>query len=642
MEDFRSPEEPLEQEAQDLYHLPDPADYNPWPSRMGKFAVVTGVGAALVGLHNSAEASVGDGTVEREVVHVSYAIESTTQPEPDFGSLLDVPDKPSGRSQNADTSGVAVIDAQQTDGGTSVVAGMLSVPDSTLHTPHTIPRIEQPSGELSVAAPEQVPVAPAPNKVPAPPDILPVNGRRVSFYFQGDKEWSAHPYHGGNSRGSIGPNGCGPSTLATVISTLSDHEVNPAEMANYNMEHGYVDPSGSTLHRGLHNAPKDFGLDTYPVGQSVEAVREIIQKGGMVIVNGTDGNANTPATPGGHIFAIRDVTPDNHLLVADPNSRRNSNTAFQPGDIFGPASIAIAVVNPHGAPAAEAPAPPPAPAPVVPVPGPAPAPASPEGLIMVSTDLAMDGNFTSMPYEIPKPAPPTAEDTLVDTGSLLDLGGIVVAQDKTEEQAAAAATRAADPEVMPRITIDAPASAPASAPAPAPAPAEAPAPAVDDKLADKFPNFNAAAVPKDYGHWIMVAADKYRLNPNILAAQLHAESGWDEDVISGRRKSRTGAGGIAQFMPGTWPAHQVDANGNGEASPFDPPDAIMGQAHFMRVLLDQLDHIPGDPYANALAGYNAGGGRVKQFNGVPPISFANGETYNYVKKILANAHKYEK
>lgn len=66
----------------------------------------------------------------------------------------------------------------------------------------------------------------------------------------------------------------------------------------------------------------------------------------------------------------------------------------------------------------------------------------------------------------------------------------------------------------------------------------------------------------------------------------------------------------------------------------------MAQAHFMRDLMTSLRHIPGDPYEKAFAGYNAGGGRVKQYNGVPPESFADGETYNYVKKIMRIVGEY--
>ncbi|MGW2210859.1 hypothetical protein [Streptomyces sp. NPDC001781] len=51
--------------------------------------------------------------------------------------------------------------------------------------------------------------------------------------------------------------------------------------------------------------------------------------------------------------------------------------------------------------------------------------------------------------------------------------------------------------------------------------------------------------------------------------------------------------------------------------------------------------ITGDPRALAMAGYNAGWARVEQYDGVPPASFAHGETYNYVRIILARVPRFQ-
>jgi soluble lytic murein transglycosylase-like protein len=99
----------------------------------------------------------------------------------------------------------------------------------------------------------------------------------------------------------------------------------------------------------------------------------------------------------------------------------------------------------------------------------------------------------------------------------------------------------------------------------------------------------------------------------LLAAQLYQESGFNPFA-----RSKAGAQGIAQFMPGT-------AAGYGLADPFDAERAIDAQAHLMRDLLRAFGAVP-----LALAAYNAGPVPVRACGCVPPIP----ETQAYVANIL--------
>lgn len=122
-----------------------------------------------------------------------------------------------------------------------------------------------------------------------------------------------------------------------------------------------------------------------------------------------------------------------------------------------------------------------------------------------------------------------------------------------------------------------------------------------------------------------------QLTESVLAAQLFQESGFKAHVVSS-----AGAQGIAQFLPGTWKQWGRDENGDGQASPFDPQDAVPAAARFDCALAKDLAGIPGDPAAIMLAGYNAGPGAVKFWNGVPPYA----ETQQYVERILALAARW--
>jgi hypothetical protein len=151
-------------------------------------------------------------------------------------------------------------------------------------------------------------------------------------------------------------------------------------------------------------------------------------------------------------------------------------------------------------------------------------------------------------------------------------------------------------------------------------------------------------VPAEFREWILkadAACKQPAMVPSLLAAQLYQESKFK--TSRAEATSHAGAQGPAQFMPKTWATWGRDDDGNGEASPWDIGDAVMAQGRMMCSLLKQAEKsgYPGDVRALALAGYNAGWGRVEQYRGVPPKSFAGGETYNYVQIILSTMRRFE-
>lgn len=157
-------------------------------------------------------------------------------------------------------------------------------------------------------------------------------------------------------------------------------------------------------------------------------------------------------------------------------------------------------------------------------------------------------------------------------------------------------------------------------------------------------------VPAEFRKWILQAdadCQEPAMTPALLAAQLWQESGFR--TSRKEATSHAGALGPAQFMPATWTKWGRDSDGNGEVSPWDIGDAVTAQGHLMCSLLEAANEsgYPGGARALALAGYNAGWGAVQRFRGVPPIWFSRqegqkeGETYHYVKVILANISRFD-
>src|ERR1041384_2627940 len=128
----------------------------------------------------------------------------------------------------------------------------------------------------------------------------------------------------------------------------------------------------------------------------------------------------------------------------------------------------------------------------------------------------------------------------------------------------------------------------------------------------------------DYPSMAREAASRNNVDPNIFERQIaHESANYDPDVIAGRRKSSKGAMGIAQFIESTGARYGLRGDDF-----YDPPKALNAAARHMRDLLDQT----GDDYEAALAGYNAGIGRVRDnsWRNIP-------ETRNYTSKILGGA-----
>ncbi|NUP32800.1 MAG: peptidoglycan DD-metalloendopeptidase family protein [Streptomycetaceae bacterium] len=177
---------------------------------------------------------------------------------------------------------------------------------------------------------------------------------------------------------------------------------------------------------------------------------------------------------------------------------------------------------------------------------------------------------------------------------------------------------------------------------------------------------------KPYVKWVLYASKRYakdcpEVTPQLLAAQIQQESGWNP-----KAESPAGAQGISQFMPGTWKTFKMDvATKDNEEQPdgnydvFTAGDAITAQARYDCALVRDVksmlnntwkssckhprtgqmvgpptksDPVRGGIQELMLAAYNSGPCNVSASRGVSDI----GETKHYVKTIMALMHTYEK
>ena len=118
-----------------------------------------------------------------------------------------------------------------------------------------------------------------------------------------------------------------------------------------------------------------------------------------------------------------------------------------------------------------------------------------------------------------------------------------------------------------------------------------------------------------YQENINLAAKKYQIDRELIQAVIAVES-----CFKSRAVSVAGAQGLMQLMPAT-------ADRFGVSDSFNPRQNIFAGSRYLKWLLKRFN----GNLKYALAGYNAGEGRVDQYNGIPPFK----ETQSYVKKVLA-------
>lgn len=121
----------------------------------------------------------------------------------------------------------------------------------------------------------------------------------------------------------------------------------------------------------------------------------------------------------------------------------------------------------------------------------------------------------------------------------------------------------------------------------------------------------AAQLP--YGPLIAATARRHGLRTPLLTALV-----WQESGFQAQARSRAGAHGLTQLMPGT-------ARMLGVRDTADPVQNLDGGARYLAALLRAFRS-----KSLALAGYNAGPGAVRRYRGIPPYA----ETQSYVRMVL--------
>ena len=136
------------------------------------------------------------------------------------------------------------------------------------------------------------------------------------YYNQTDERWANELY---GEVDYMEEAGCGPTVLAMAVSSLTDTQVSPKEMADWAAENGYCAPGSGSYHTLIADGLKHFGLECATTNNGAE-VQKALKAGYPVIALMGEGHF----TGGGHFLLLCNIDARGEVFVADPKSVENT------------------------------------------------------------------------------------------------------------------------------------------------------------------------------------------------------------------------------------------------------------------------------------------------------------------------------
>ena len=142
----------------------------------------------------------------------------------------------------------------------------------------------------------------------------------VVYFNQLDQRYANQPFGTDN----IGGYGCGPTSMAIVVSSLTEEIVDPIAMAKWAYENGGWCKGQGSYHSLIPNAAKAWGLNVEGCKASEpQRILDALSQGKLVVAIMGKGHFTTT----GHFIVLRGVQ-DGKILVADPASTSRSQKTW--------------------------------------------------------------------------------------------------------------------------------------------------------------------------------------------------------------------------------------------------------------------------------------------------------------------------
>lgn len=142
------------------------------------------------------------------------------------------------------------------------------------------------------------------------------------YFNQGDSAWNQNGY-------CIAKAGCGPTSMAVVITSLTGKWVTPLDTAIWGYQHGFYSREGSA-HEMIPAMAVAYGLRCQGVGTDYQAIKKALKAGKPVVCLMGPGYF----TRGGHFMVLVAIDNNDCVTVADVGSRTRSAYKYRLADVI--------------------------------------------------------------------------------------------------------------------------------------------------------------------------------------------------------------------------------------------------------------------------------------------------------------------
>ena len=151
----------------------------------------------------------------------------------------------------------------------------------------------------------------------------------MTYFNQHDSRWAGYLWGGQDPLTSYG---CGPTALAMVVNSFTEHNVTPVDMAAWSKDHGYHSPGHGSCHNLVPEGLSLFGLrvESCQIALTPENIRGALGLDKILVLLMGPGHF----TDSGHFILVTGAADDGTLQIVDPQSLENTTKSWDPNLII--------------------------------------------------------------------------------------------------------------------------------------------------------------------------------------------------------------------------------------------------------------------------------------------------------------------